>query len=55
MSTVAFSKRDSVSCNFLQHMSNAMDEEDFRVKLDSPRESWDKLVPGFHEWFQKKS
>ena len=36
-------------------LSNAMDEEDFKVKLDSPRESWNKLVPGFHEWFQKKS
>ena len=32
---------------------NAMDEEDFHVKLDSLKESWDNLVPGFHEWFKK--
>ena len=34
-------------------LSDAMDKEEFKVKLDSPRESWDYLVPGFHEWFQK--
>ena len=34
-------------------LADAMDEEDFQVKLDSLRESWDNLVPGFHEWFQK--
>ena len=32
-------------------LADAMDEEDFQVKLDSLRESWDNLVQGFHEWF----
>ena len=30
---------------------DAMDEEDFQVKLNSLRELRDNLVPGFHEWF----
>ena len=34
-------------------LADAMDEEEFQVKLDSLRESWDNLVPGFHAWFRK--
>ena len=33
-------------------LAHAMNEEDFQVKLDSLKESWNNLVPGFHEWFQ---
>ena len=33
-------------------LAHAMNEEDFQVKLDSLKESWKNLVPGFHEWFQ---
>ena len=34
-------------------LADAMDEEDFQVKLDYLRELWDNLVQGFHEWFRK--
>ena len=34
-------------------LAHVMNEEDFQVKLDSLKESWDNLVPGFHEWFHK--
>ena len=34
-------------------LADAMDEEDFQVKLDSLRESLDNLAPGFRDWFQK--
>ena len=34
-------------------LTDAMDEEDFQVKFDSLRESWDNLAPSFHERFQK--
>ena len=34
-------------------LADAMDEEDFQVKLYALRKSWDNIVPGFHELFQK--
>ena len=34
-------------------LADVMDKEGFQVKLDYLKESWDNLVPGCHEWFQK--
>ena len=35
-------------------LADAIDEEDFMIKLESLREIWEPLVAGFHEWFDKK-
>ena len=52
MTDIYGSQTDSIRQSGL---ADAMDEEDFQVKLYSLRKSWDNLVPGFHELFQKKS
>ena len=34
-------------------LADAIDEEDFDIKIDSIRYIWEELSPGFHEWFVK--
>ena len=32
---------------------DARSEDDFHQKLSLLRDKWEKLVPGFHKWFQR--
>ena len=35
-------------------LADAIDEEDFEAKLNSLKDVWDDLVPGFHTWFKMR-
>ena len=34
-------------------LADALDEDDFDVKLESLKTVWEQRAPGFHEWFRK--
>ena len=36
-------------------LANAIDEEDFEANLNSLKDVWDDLVPGFHTWFKMRT
>ena len=34
-------------------LADAEDESDLDAKLESLKPEWERIVPGFHQWFQK--
>ena len=32
-------------------LADSLDEEDFTTKLESLKDIWEEITPGFHEWF----
>ena len=34
-------------------VAEALDEDDFNVKLQSLKDHWESLCPGFYDWFKK--
>ena len=35
-------------------LADSTDPDDFHAKLESLKEEWDRLCPGFHKWFYEK-
>ena len=35
-------------------LADSTNAEEFRARLESLKETWDNLCPGFHEWFRKR-
>ena len=33
---------------------DSKDNEDFAVRLESLRQTWENLCPGFHDWFSRE-